>query len=217
MRSADTRGHAAAEWSCRTALHVAAFEGYYEVVEVLLSHGATVDLLSDELGYTPLMHVAAQDNYSLSVVAALLRHGAEVDRKNSLGDTALHWASDAGNTELVRLLLESGADADCVGSAGVTPYSLASRHAATRKLIGNWTKRNGRSKGSARGHGQGEHHPQGHGLLWGVSWTWYKVGVEVGAGLLLVGLVLLPFFPRPAGTRLRGEARKEKKKAKCNR
>jgi ankyrin repeat protein len=46
----------------------------------------------------------------LEVVRLLLAHGARINKQNSLGTTALNLAVDSDNVELVRELLEQGAD-----------------------------------------------------------------------------------------------------------
>jgi serine/threonine-protein phosphatase 6 regulatory ankyrin repeat subunit B len=46
---------------------------------------------------------------SLEVVRLLLEKGANIDSKGNDGSTALKWATDAGHTEVVKLLQERGA------------------------------------------------------------------------------------------------------------
>ncbi len=57
-----------------------------------------------------------------AVVQMALSHGFSPDDRNSRGNTALAVAAEFNNIEIVRLLLESGADANAVGSQdGYTP------------------------------------------------------------------------------------------------
>ncbi|RDD35204.1 Ankyrin repeat domain protein [Wolbachia endosymbiont of Cylisticus convexus] len=76
-------------------LHFAALEGDLEVAEVLLKHGADVNVKSEQ-GYTPL-HAAAWEG-DLEVVKLLLKHEADVNARNlGLGEnTPLHFAAWKG-------------------------------------------------------------------------------------------------------------------------
>jgi len=56
---------------------------------------------------------------------ALIRENADVNERSADGTTALHWAADQGDLELVNLLLERGADAGAVNDYGATPMSVA--------------------------------------------------------------------------------------------
>ncbi|MCH5285698.1 MAG: SprT-like domain-containing protein [Akkermansiaceae bacterium] len=58
-------------------------------------------------------------------VRAMLEFGADVYRRNSWGDTALHLAALRGCAESVRLLLDAGVPPDIKSSRGVTPFFYA--------------------------------------------------------------------------------------------
>ncbi|CAN8097488.1 unnamed protein product [Discula destructiva] len=86
-----------------TALHLASENNRVEIVELLLSHGASVD--AESAGqWTPLINAAEKGH--ADVVAKLLNAGANVSAELSNHMTALHWASYNGHEEVVRLLLE---------------------------------------------------------------------------------------------------------------
>ena len=51
----------------------------------------------------------------------LVRHGADICRRNCFGQTALHWASRSGLTSSVPFLLRNGADVDARDKMGQTP------------------------------------------------------------------------------------------------
>jgi len=51
----------------------------------------------------------ASYNEALEVVRLLLEYGADVEAKNSRGETALQEATEKGHDEVVKLLREHGA------------------------------------------------------------------------------------------------------------
>ena len=56
------------------------------------------------------MHAVKQQN--LKIVKILTEFGAIVNISDYLEDTPLVWASSMNNTEIVKILLEKGADPD---------------------------------------------------------------------------------------------------------
>ena len=79
-----------------------------------------------QTGTSPLADAAKrQDGTALR---ALLRDGADVDRAQGDGATALHWAAYRDDVETVRLLLASGAAVDPANALGVTPLWLAANN-----------------------------------------------------------------------------------------
>ncbi len=77
-------------------------------------------------GAPPL--VAAAETGDRIHVSRLLDQGAAVDARAIDGTTALHWAARADRLDTVRLLLESGADANAADRYGVTPLYLAAEN-----------------------------------------------------------------------------------------
>jgi ankyrin repeat protein len=75
----------------------------------LLAHGADPNVTSGREAETPLHRVAAFGR-GPAVVELLLAHGAEVDQPRSDGRTAYVLALRAGNTAVMDLLRERGAD-----------------------------------------------------------------------------------------------------------
>ena len=67
-------------------------------------------------------------NGNINVVQDLLKEGADVNLSQGDGMTALHWASEAGDTEMVGMLLYAGANVQGVTRLGdYTPLHLASK------------------------------------------------------------------------------------------
>lgn len=92
-----------------TALHLAAFFGQAEVVEVLLARGADVTAVSDNAMRVLPLHSAAAAG-STEAMKRLLAHGADPDARQSGGFTPLMSAAAGGNEPALQVLLEHGAD-----------------------------------------------------------------------------------------------------------
>ncbi|XP_058123704.1 uncharacterized protein LOC131281910 [Anopheles ziemanni] len=89
-------------------------------------------------GMTPL-HAASSRGY-VDVVELLLRHGANVQAKDTNGNSALHFAVECGNVRIVRALLRHGASIGVRNSLGKSPLELSLDGAParlTRTLLGS--------------------------------------------------------------------------------
>jgi hemoglobin len=71
------------------------------------------------------LHMAARRG-NVEVIGALLDGGADIEARDSTGDTALRRAVNCNKVEAARLLLERGADPHSKGSRALTP-ALAAR------------------------------------------------------------------------------------------
>lgn len=110
VERALARGAASGEPNARgwTALHLAARQGHLEVVRVLLRHGADPNV-QDNFGCTPLWGI--QGPNAPAIAAALIDAGAILDFTCGPSEsTPLMFAVLGGNIELVRLLLDRGAN-----------------------------------------------------------------------------------------------------------
>jgi truncated hemoglobin YjbI len=103
-----------------------------DVVRVLAQGGANVDSHDGVKHCTPL-HMAARRG-NVEVAAALLDCGANIDARDSVGDTPLRRAVNCGKSGMVTLLVSRGADIDSKGNKGLTPLQAA-RTAVMKKLI----------------------------------------------------------------------------------
>lgn len=125
-----------------TALHLAAFFGRPDVVDLLIDRGAGIDMLSTSMGNTALQ--AATANGQSKVVRRLLDRNAEVDYATVQGGfTALHGAANGGQTEIAGMLLDAGADPSARTDDGKTPRDLAAArgHDEIVALIDDRTER----------------------------------------------------------------------------
>jgi len=116
-----------------SGLMIAAWEGNIAMMELFLRYGADVNYVNAH-GEQALMHAAWKGQRA--AVEWLLAHGAQVNRA---GDewSALHYAVFAGHEDLVRLLLERGADVNARAPNGSSVLMMAARegHASLAELL----------------------------------------------------------------------------------
>ncbi|XP_043466889.1 ankyrin-1-like [Leptopilina heterotoma] len=101
----------------RTTLHVAIKTQNIQIVERLLKPGAMVNVLDDVSSMKPIDLAASLNNIQL--VELLLKYGAKMDESDEFCEgqkvdhkrmTALHFAAELGNLEMVKLLMTNGFD-----------------------------------------------------------------------------------------------------------
>ena len=103
-------------------LNVAVLKRNVEVVKILLSNGAQIDV-KDRYGYTPLMNAVEMENRA--IVELLIEKGASrlattVDQK-----TLLHLAAGVGDPVLVKRFISEGLTVDVQDRNGWTPLHEA--------------------------------------------------------------------------------------------
>ncbi|CAM9602416.1 unnamed protein product [Chrysoparadoxa australica] len=105
-------------------LHVAARQGNLPMVELLLSHGASIHLV-DRRGCMPLHTAASKGKHE--VLTAMLQAGGDVfmEEAENRGNRPLHLAAEKGHTMCVRVLLEYAAVPGAVNFDMQTPMTLA--------------------------------------------------------------------------------------------
>ncbi|CAL8285025.1 unnamed protein product [Boreogadus saida] len=90
----------------QTAVFMAAAEGHTDVVKLLATAGANINV-KDASGLTPLL--AAVSNDKPATAMALIRKGGAVHVTDASRQSCLHLASAQGSSELVSMLLRFGA------------------------------------------------------------------------------------------------------------
>lgn len=103
-----------------TALHVAIREESGRAFEALLKSPGTDVKAINQAGETPLMLAAIKGR--LDWVQALVAHGALI---NEPGWSALHYAAAGPNEQVVRWLVQQGAELDARSPNGTTPLMMA--------------------------------------------------------------------------------------------
>ncbi|HNR32696.1 MAG TPA: ankyrin repeat domain-containing protein [Candidatus Hydrogenedentes bacterium] len=125
-----------------TALHLAAENGAIDAVKALIASGADLSAkTSDEWRELPLHRAAyfSQDK----VVAHFLDLGIDVNAKAATGSVPLTLSAEKGDLDLVKLLLERGADVTVKGAQGLTAKEWAARRnqQATVDYLESWESR----------------------------------------------------------------------------
>ncbi|KAF8264628.1 hypothetical protein EI94DRAFT_1738011 [Lactarius quietus] len=113
-------------------LAAALYKRHFRVANLLLTHGAVVDI-RDEEGWTPL-HVAS-DSGSVDIVRWLLNHGAEAGAQNGLRWTPLHMAARAACAEAAQVLLEHNVDTNSQTDKGTTPLHWLFFSSSNKRIV----------------------------------------------------------------------------------
>jgi truncated hemoglobin YjbI len=103
-----------------------------DVVRTLARSGANVNA-SDGVKHCTPLHMAARRG-NLQIAEALLDCGAEIDARDSLGDTPLRRSVNCDKIQVASLLLARGADRRSVGNKGLTPL-LAARSSGMQQVL----------------------------------------------------------------------------------
>eukprot|EP00127_Corallochytrium_limacisporum_P004672 Clim_evm26s172 gene=Clim_evmTU26s172 len=107
-----------------TPLHVAVAYASNKFVDYLMQQdGIDKNPHSKQMGSTPLMQACFASKFMVSY--ALVKGGADVKTRDNSGNTALHFATQAKNEQIVDLLLDAGADANVTNNERMTPLDVA--------------------------------------------------------------------------------------------
>ncbi|MFC1761161.1 ankyrin repeat domain-containing protein [Planctomycetota bacterium] len=94
----------------------------FGAAQVLLKHGADINIQRKSDGATALHEAASRSPYRrMKSMAWLIAQGADVNRRNKEGSTPLGVAMNRDRLDAVKYLLEHGADINCRDEDGMTP------------------------------------------------------------------------------------------------
>ncbi|KAJ5804844.1 hypothetical protein N7474_010731 [Penicillium riverlandense] len=122
--------NAADQFGC-TALYQAVEYGHQDIAELLLYHGADVDMTGLDTEETrsfrvsPLHAAADVGNKNMSFFDLLFKYGADPNPVDDEGKTPLHWTANRDSVAKARVLLENGADVNARALNGETPLDTA--------------------------------------------------------------------------------------------
>ncbi|KAL9003004.1 MAG: hypothetical protein Q9188_004104 [Gyalolechia gomerana] len=99
-----------------TALHYAVWNGYPEILDLLIYTSSSYPIDPVNIGGATPLHLSAvpsQKSKSRGKCARLLlQAGARTDIRDNCHKTALHWATEYGNVDVIKALLQAGAKTD---------------------------------------------------------------------------------------------------------
>ncbi|CAK4479061.1 unnamed protein product [Aphanomyces euteiches] len=108
----------------KTALYWASARGNLEIVKILLEKKAKASIVNENCE-TPLFRAIVEGHFDI-VVALLEASDPSVNKANYEDATPLHEASKKGKLDIVKLLLDHGADVDSTDQDGFTALEWAS-------------------------------------------------------------------------------------------
>ena len=120
----------------QTPLFAAVINGDELLVKRLLERGADPNIADSTKAY-PLSEAIVHSDANLNIVHLLLDHKADVNAREKAGNTSLIYAAanrklDPGTRrEIVRLLLEKGANKNAKSDDGMTAYDWAKKYDLT--------------------------------------------------------------------------------------
>jgi ankyrin repeat protein len=143
-------------------IHDAAANGDLEKVKALLKTNPDLVFSTNNLGSTPLHALVYQGIHTDSLnakapedrkamVELLLADKANLEAKDHLGMTPLHWAVAQGQLDMAELLLAHGADVNPKDNAGLTPLHTAAGtglNEMVKLLLGHGAKINAKDNNS---------------------------------------------------------------------
>jgi hypothetical protein len=104
------------------ALHVAAMNGYRDLVELLIQNGAEVNALDGRRHAS--LHMAAQEGH-VDVAKLLIQNGAYLDIEDFNKSGSLHYAAFHGQIDVAKLLIHHGASVNVLDNDNVMALHCA--------------------------------------------------------------------------------------------
>ena len=115
-------------------LKVAVVQQNLDKVQKYLAQGADVNYINKVFPDDPALIQAMKHTYdedgvkyepNIEIIKLLIENGADVNNKNFIDSSPLHYAVELKNTEIIKLLIDKGADVNNKNSFGDTPLHRA--------------------------------------------------------------------------------------------
>jgi len=84
----------------------------------------TIDLFKCDLVGNSYLHYVAQGGL-INFTGQLIRKGLDINKKNVFGWAPVHFAAYKGHTDIIKILMQSGAEKDIRTNDGKTAYNIA--------------------------------------------------------------------------------------------
>ncbi|CAH8867501.1 unnamed protein product [Trichobilharzia szidati] len=117
-------------------VHLVAYKGNLAMLHYLIQNGVNVHQPTCTLQRCPVHYAALRQQ--VSCLQMLLNAGAQIDARDTFGNTPLHYAAEDGDGGLLSLLLNNGASVDAQDITNKTPLMKAARSGkvwAVRRLL----------------------------------------------------------------------------------
>ncbi len=109
-----------------TPLTLAAYYGNHEALKRILVHNPDIDS-QNNMGRTALV-LASRQRKNFESTQLLINAGANLNLADSVGQSALYFASTNNDADVVKILLDAGADVSIKNKWGYTALSVAQRN-----------------------------------------------------------------------------------------
>ena len=118
------------EWRCQnhlieSPLNDAVCLGHFSIVKFLIENKANVDVRSGLGGMTPLQNAVLLNK--VEIVQYLLQHEPDLEERILSDGTSLHYAAAFNYFEILKMLVEAGADVEARDRKGMTPIMEAAK------------------------------------------------------------------------------------------
>jgi ankyrin repeat protein len=117
-----------------TPLYYACIRHKVAVANFFIEKGADVNSRNNS-GFAPLHAANSTYGQDLDLIQRLVAKGADVNARGSRDETPLYWAAQRGNIQVVKFLIDHGADFDCGNAFGSVVHVAINKSQELAKLL----------------------------------------------------------------------------------